>query len=501
MNNKGKWFSCLTRIYNQVGFSSQLKKLFGYGIGSRETPIMISLEPKPGSNISNKPPVRIYVGSESSLYRAERLFVWSILQVRDPGRRYEIYLMKDLAGFQRRGWSRSYSGYRYAIPGFVNGQGRAIYNDVTQVYFNDPADLFDSDINGSALISMNRQGSNVLLLECGKLGEIWLLNEVKSHASHLSFDQKANAIGGYGRIPLNWDFFDIATDSEKSTGLYRTKVDDHTEHFSSTSNESKSLMQQRLIELECDANRARFTLFTEDRASARYKELLGFYETMHEVGRPETGHDAKQTFSGVSLTEHIKPVAHLLKLSGAKTVLDFGSGKGKLYHDAPGCPNNSRFKSIPSWGDAIVTCYDPGYQPFSEPVDGPYDVVISTDVVEHIPEEDISWVLDKIFAYARHSVYVVAACYPAHKHLPDGSNAHCTLQAPEWWVGQMQQSAQHYPGVNWVLCTQEKGWLIFQKRKKLRKKGMRNSFFSGKNLQSQEYKSFETIEFSETVRE
>ena len=98
-------------------------------------------------------------------------------------------------------------------------------------------------------------------------------------------------------------------------------------------------------------------------------------------------------------------------------------------------------------------------------VESQYDVVISTDVVEHIPEEDIAWVLDKIFAYATQALYVVAACYPAQKHLPDGTNAHCTLQPPEWWVGQMQQLARRYPNVRWVLCTQEKGAFIFKTEK------------------------------------
>jgi hypothetical protein len=255
-----------------------------------------------------------------------------------------------------------------------------------------------------------------------------------------------------------------------------------------------SRTHQRLTERQ-RVEKADFRRFTEDHPSARYKQLLGFYQTMHTIGRPETGHDAKQTFSGISLTDHIEPIGYLIKQTGATTALDFGSGKGQLYQNAADYPANSRYKTISGWGNAVVTCYDPGYQAFSAPVEGQYDVVISTDVVEHIPEQDLAWVLEKIFAYATQAVYIVAACYPAQKRLPDGSNAHCTLQPPKWWVGKIQQAACHYPAVNWVLCTQEKSMFIVQNRKKLSRKGMRNRFFSGNQSYSQEYRDFSSIQF------
>ena len=83
------------------------------------------------------------MGTEPHQHRAERILVWSITQVRDPARRYEIYLMKDLAGFDRRGWKTSFTYYRYAIPALAGYEGRAIFNDVDQIYFTDPAELFD----------------------------------------------------------------------------------------------------------------------------------------------------------------------------------------------------------------------------------------------------------------------------------------------------------------------------------------------------------------------
>src|SRR3546814_3397096 len=89
---------------------------------------LVALDPLSGVTPSEKPPVRIFLGTEPAQHRAERVFVWSILQARDPARRYEIYLMKDLKGFDRDRWKTGFTNYRYAIPDLAGKAGRAIYN-------------------------------------------------------------------------------------------------------------------------------------------------------------------------------------------------------------------------------------------------------------------------------------------------------------------------------------------------------------------------------------
>lgn len=54
--------------------------------------------------------------------------------------------------------------------------------------------------------------------------------------------------------------------------------------------------------------------------------------------------------------------------------------------------------------------------------------MICTDVLEHCPEEDIPWIVDELFAFARKFVYANIACFPARKQLPSGGNAHCTVK-------------------------------------------------------------------------
>src|SRR5215470_5241183 len=120
---------------------------------SRMKPELVLLDVARGLTPSGKPPVRIFLGTEPAQHRAERVFVWSVEKTRDPSRVYEIHLMKDLVGFERRGWTTGFTNYRLGIPHFTGSSSRAIYNDVDQVYLSDPAELFDLDMGSHGFLA------------------------------------------------------------------------------------------------------------------------------------------------------------------------------------------------------------------------------------------------------------------------------------------------------------------------------------------------------------
>ena len=95
------------------------------------------------------PPVRIFLGTEHAQRKAQRVFIYSVEKFRNPARRYEIYCMDDLAGFDNKRWRTGFTLYRFAIPEFAGFQGKAIYNDVDQIYLADPGELFDSEMGVS----------------------------------------------------------------------------------------------------------------------------------------------------------------------------------------------------------------------------------------------------------------------------------------------------------------------------------------------------------------
>ena len=189
--------------------------------------------------------------------------------------------------------------------------------------------------------------------------------------------------------------------------------------------------------------------YSREKPSLRYIELLGYYQQMHEKGAITEGVPAEQTFQGQSLTGHISKIRELIKKHSAATVLDYGSGKGHPYQsknikadDGVVYPDMKSLLNVRS-----ITCYDPGYKPFQELPSGKFDSVISTDVVEHCPKDDLPWIIDEIFGYASKFVFINAACYPAKKSLPNGENAHCTVEPPEWWSQQFHAVIQNWPDV------------------------------------------------------
>lgn len=191
--------------------------------------------------------------------------------------------------------------------------------------------------------------------------------------------------------------------------------------------------------------------YSRSQPSPRYVELLDLYSTMHQEGDPSLGLPPEQTFAGGRLGRLADLVKKLVTMFGAQTVLDYGAGKGLQYREAFISDDGQSFPDVGAyWGVESVTCYDPGYQPFSRLPEGRFDGVVCTDVLEHCPEEDLRWILHEMFAYATRFVFGNIASYPAKKMLPNGENAHCTQQSHEWWESLIREVAVDYPGVKFL---------------------------------------------------
>jgi len=177
------------------------------------------------------------------------------------------------------------------------------------------------------------------------------------------------------------------------------------------------------------------TTYTRENPSARYREILGYYRQMHEHGDPERNLPAVEMFDGKSLPQHVGAIMGLITETGAKTILDYGSGKGRFYASELKSEDGISYPNLQAyWGVDEITCYDPGYKPFSKLPQGPFNGVVSTDVLEHCPEDDLSWIIGEIFSFASAFVYLNVCTLPAFRLLPNGENAHCTIKPPEWWV-------------------------------------------------------------------
>jgi len=195
------------------------------------------------------------------------------------------------------------------------------------------------------------------------------------------------------------------------------------------------------------------TTYSRENPSPRYRELLGYYQTMHEQGDAETGLAPQDTFNGKTLNSHVEDLHAIISILGSKTLLDYGAGKGILYQaKSIELPGGRKFNGIGDfWGVERITCYDPAYTPFSTLPDGKFDGVISTDALEHCPIDDVPWILDEIFDYAEEFVFLNIACYEAKKVLPNGENAHCTVMEPNWWLERIEQRVKARPGLRYFV--------------------------------------------------
>jgi len=186
-------------------------------------------------------------------------------------------------------------------------------------------------------------------------------------------------------------------------------------------------------------------------ASPRFQELVGLYKEMHQHGDRLNEIPADQTFDGRSLFPHLDAIAELSKRFGAKSLLDYGCGKGSAYSGSFTLPDGRTVSSMESlWGVDEIRLYDPGFEPFSEVPSETFDGVISTDVLEHCPEEDLDWIVDEMFSFAKSFLFCTISCRPAVKQLPTGENAHITIKPPEWWKKKFESIGRDHPGVTYV---------------------------------------------------
>lgn len=126
---------------------------------------------------------------------------------------------------------------------------------------------------------------------------------------------------------------------------------------------------------------------------------------------------AKGKWPGKCFDRHFPKIKKIVDTEGYKTILDYGCGKAK-YH-----PKEWNIKK-----------YDPGVPEFSRKPGGTYDLVICTDVLEHVEEEHIMFVLSELISFAEKGLYLCIHLGKAKQILPDGRNAHILIKSKDWWT-------------------------------------------------------------------
>lgn len=126
------------------------------------------------------------------------------------------------------------------------------------------------------------------------------------------------------------------------------------------------------------------------------------------LARPDYG------VSGMRYADNVLQIAQRL---ATRDILDYGCGKATLQKNIPFPIQN----------------YDPFVEEFKKPP-VPADLVVCTDVMEHIEPEHVEGVLRDIRDLTKKGVFFQIATRPASKFLPDGRNAHLIQENGNYWL-------------------------------------------------------------------
>jgi hypothetical protein len=133
--------------------------------------------------------------------------------------------------------------------------------------------------------------------------------------------------------------------------------------------------------------------------------------------------DANPLFatSGQLHRAEVRPLADW----GRKSILDYGAGRCTL---------------AVALGPAYdVTNYDPALPELNVPPE-PHDVVVCTDVLEHVEPECLDDVLKDLLRLTREHLFVSIAMKPSSAILADGRNAHLIIENKEWWKAKLEEA-------------------------------------------------------------
>lgn len=130
--------------------------------------------------------------------------------------------------------------------------------------------------------------------------------------------------------------------------------------------------------------------------------------------------------SGHTWADRITAYANALD---AETIIDYGCGRGML--------------RLAIGGSYIVHNYDPGIPGWDVLPSKPADMLVATDVLEHIEPEFLDDTLKQIDSLYTKGAFLVIACSPAKEILPDGRNAHLIQEPSKWWASKFD-NIEHF---------------------------------------------------------
>jgi 2-polyprenyl-3-methyl-5-hydroxy-6-metoxy-1,4-benzoquinol methylase len=143
-------------------------------------------------------------------------------------------------------------------------------------------------------------------------------------------------------------------------------------------------------------------------------------------------------FYGAIGFRHMVDILKLAAQYDTMDILDYGCGKSSLARNMP----------------FNIHEYDPAVAKHAA-MPLPSDIVVCTDVLEHIEPLRLDDVLFHLKSLTQKAGFFTACTTKAHKFLPDGRNAHLIVENKAWWETKIKQYFKI------ISLTEEKNEIIF----------------------------------------
>jgi hypothetical protein len=130
---------------------------------------------------------------------------------------------------------------------------------------------------------------------------------------------------------------------------------------------------------------------------------------------------------GTSSINYISSIASVIKDYSITSVVDYGAGQRNLE------------KQLPlQFPDLHIQSYDPGIASISH-APSPAELVVCTDVLEHIEPECLDAVLQDLRRVMLKVGFFYVSTRLAAQILSDGRNAHLIVETTDWWRQRIEQ--------------------------------------------------------------
>ena len=137
-----------------------------------------------------------------------------------------------------------------------------------------------------------------------------------------------------------------------------------------------------------------------------------------------------------------------------KSLLDYGCGKALLYFESIYSKSSGKtYKNIEEYWSKIekITLFDPCYEKFKSFPKSISDITVCTDVLEHIPEKDLNWVIEELFILTKKLVFIAVPTYLSKELLDGNINTHLTVKDGLWWRDKIESVQKKFQHIDYYL--------------------------------------------------